>query len=51
MQLGWAAGEGTSSTHRDHVSIELLRHQVAKVDAHSLTEQEGAIISNVHTCV
>jgi hypothetical protein len=23
---------------------------VSKVDAHCLTEQEGAIISNLHTC-
>jgi hypothetical protein len=40
----------TIKTHIDQVAIELLRHQVAKVDANCLTEQEGAVISNLNTC-
>jgi hypothetical protein len=37
-------------THIDSVTIELLSHKVSKVDPHSLTKQERAVICNVHTC-
>lgn len=38
-------------THCDHVSVELLSHQVPKVDPDSLAEQEGAVVCNLHTCM
>lgn len=39
-----------SLTHVHIVAIKLLCHQVSKVDAHCLTEQEGAIVSDLHAC-
>lgn len=37
-------------THVDPVAVELLRHQVSKVDAHSLAKQEGAVVGDVDAC-